>query len=263
MAMNPRLLRPLVTFDPRSIAGLAGWWDGADFSTFTLNGSNVTQWRNKSGTSRTLIQDTAARQPAYSSTAHNSKGGVTFDGGDSEFLTYSPLMFTFTGAATVFVVTKDAVRASNFNYGAYLAESTGSAAQKAVALLPGRFETAGIRPTTDVYGVHGRTADSTIDGTAASIFQYTWDNWSTHRSNAGLGVNNDSVAASSYGTLDPVNFTGDTRQGHVGRFSNDLSANSYLFATICEMLVYTVALTAPQRKSVRLYLGRKWAIPTT
>lgn len=50
MGMNPKLLRPRSTgFNPKSISGLALWLDASDLSTITLNGSNVSEWRDKSG----------------------------------------------------------------------------------------------------------------------------------------------------------------------------------------------------------------------
>jgi len=79
MPMNPRLLRPLDTgFNPRKIAGLQLWLDGSDSSTFTLNGSNVSEWRDKSGNGRHFAQDTAAQQPVAASNVKNGRGAVAF-----------------------------------------------------------------------------------------------------------------------------------------------------------------------------------------
>jgi hypothetical protein len=73
MGMNPRLLRPTPTgFDPRRIAGLALWLDAADSSTLTMNGSTVSEWRDKSGANRHATQTDAARQPGLAS------GGLSF-----------------------------------------------------------------------------------------------------------------------------------------------------------------------------------------
>jgi hypothetical protein len=42
MPMNPRLLRPTPTgFDLRRLSGLVQWYDAADQSTMTLNGTTV------------------------------------------------------------------------------------------------------------------------------------------------------------------------------------------------------------------------------
>jgi hypothetical protein len=79
MPMNPRLLRPLDTgFNPSKIAGLQLWLDGSDSSVFTLNGSTVSQWRDKSGNSRHFAQATAAQQPVAASNVKNGRGAVAF-----------------------------------------------------------------------------------------------------------------------------------------------------------------------------------------
>jgi len=41
------------------------WLDAADTSTVTLNGSTVSQWADKSGNGRNVVQATAANQPIY------------------------------------------------------------------------------------------------------------------------------------------------------------------------------------------------------
>lgn len=46
-------------------AGLALWLDADDAATITLNGSNVSQWRDKSGNGWHMSQAIAASQPAY------------------------------------------------------------------------------------------------------------------------------------------------------------------------------------------------------
>lgn len=47
---------------------LALWLDVDDSSTITLNGSTVSEWRDKSGNGRHVSQSTAANQPTYSAT---------------------------------------------------------------------------------------------------------------------------------------------------------------------------------------------------
>jgi hypothetical protein len=61
-------------------ASLAAWFDGYDSSTFTLVGSNVSQWRDKSGNNRHISQGTASDQPIYSATSFNSTPAVTAAG---------------------------------------------------------------------------------------------------------------------------------------------------------------------------------------
>lgn len=79
MAMSPRLLRPVASgFNPKQITGLQLWIDGSDSSTFTLNGSTVSEWRDKSGNGRHFAQATALRQPEVTTAAKNGKSAVAF-----------------------------------------------------------------------------------------------------------------------------------------------------------------------------------------
>jgi hypothetical protein len=61
---------------------LALWFDAADTSTITLNGSNVSQWNDKSGNARNFAQATAASQPAYLPTGYNGRPTLQTDGAD-------------------------------------------------------------------------------------------------------------------------------------------------------------------------------------
>jgi hypothetical protein len=63
--MNPRLLRPRQFATVPRLPGLEGWWDAADTSTVTLNGTSVSGWADKSGKGRNATQDTAGLQPTW------------------------------------------------------------------------------------------------------------------------------------------------------------------------------------------------------
>jgi hypothetical protein len=57
---NPTTMR---VFQPSDVDGLQVWLDAADTSVFTLSGSNVTQWRDKSGNARHFNPLNIARTP--------------------------------------------------------------------------------------------------------------------------------------------------------------------------------------------------------
>jgi len=69
---------PLSTFSPTNITGLNLWLDAADTSTLLLNGSNVTQWNDKSGNGRNFYQAVTSNQPTLSNSAINSLPSVAF-----------------------------------------------------------------------------------------------------------------------------------------------------------------------------------------
>lgn len=63
-------------FDPRSVPGCQLWFDAADSSTITLNGSTVSSWRDKSSNSYTVGQSTSSNQPTYTSNLLNGLPGI-------------------------------------------------------------------------------------------------------------------------------------------------------------------------------------------
>jgi hypothetical protein len=108
MAMSPRLLVPRATgFNPKSISGLAGWWDAADSAQFTLNNTDpanpgVSEWKDKSGFGRHAAQSTSGSQPSYRLAQRNGRNTVQFDG-TADFLT-GPWVVTLTAQSTFAVV---------------------------------------------------------------------------------------------------------------------------------------------------------------
>ena len=66
-------------FSPMTI-GADGWWDASDDSTLTKSGSSVSQWNDKSGWGRNLVQATAANQPVTGTNTLNGLTTITFDG---------------------------------------------------------------------------------------------------------------------------------------------------------------------------------------
>jgi hypothetical protein len=54
------------------------WVDADDYATFTFNGSNVSQWNDKSGNGNNAVQSNSGFQPEYSATLFNGKPAVNF-----------------------------------------------------------------------------------------------------------------------------------------------------------------------------------------
>lgn len=105
MSMSPKLLRPRQTgFDPRSISGLAAWYDANVASSITLNGSTVSQWNDLSGNGRHQVQATAALQPTYNATGLNGKGTLTTTG--TQWMQASAFETPAAGNYTAFLVVK-------------------------------------------------------------------------------------------------------------------------------------------------------------
>lgn len=103
--MNNRLLRPLASgFNPRSISGLAAWYDASLASSVTLNGTTVSQWDDLSGNNRHQLQATAAIQPIYNATGLNGRGTLTTTG--TQWMQASAFETSASGEYTAMMVMK-------------------------------------------------------------------------------------------------------------------------------------------------------------
>jgi hypothetical protein len=85
-------------------ASLALWLDADDASTIMLNGSTVSQWNDKSGNARNVLQATAANQPAYNTTGINSKPALVFDGVNDTLKSTANLGISGTQTFSIFAV---------------------------------------------------------------------------------------------------------------------------------------------------------------
>jgi len=82
-----------------SMLSTALWLDAADASTVLFNGSNVSEWRDKSGLGNHVSNGTPATQPTYLTTAFNGLPTVSFTATGQEVL--------FNGAMTNLVSNQD------------------------------------------------------------------------------------------------------------------------------------------------------------
>jgi hypothetical protein len=93
---------------PAELTGLALWLDAADSSTITLNGTDVSQWDDKSGNGNHVSNATAATQPPYLATGWNGKPTLSF--------TQSGLEFLFKDGVSNFAANEDFTIASAFEF---------------------------------------------------------------------------------------------------------------------------------------------------
>jgi hypothetical protein len=79
---NPKVSTPVsswLNFTPLSLSP-ALWLDAADTSTITESGGLVSQWDDKSGNGRNVVQATGANQPTTGTNTQNGLNVITFDG---------------------------------------------------------------------------------------------------------------------------------------------------------------------------------------
>ena len=238
MAMSPRLLRPRATgFNPRSISGLAAWYDASAASSITLNGSTVSQWADLSGNGRNQSQATAASQPTYNATGLNGKGTLTTTG--TQWMQASA--FASSSSATIFLVWKIASAAGtpyifqrgtvNDVHSFLMNPGTDQLQARRGASNQGTATVSGLG-TTDIWRV-GTLVFST---TLSRIYNGN-----------SVGTDNTATVSAPTGNKVLTLFALDsaTRAGHPG---------------IAEFLYYSSQLDDTQQSAVRTYLGKKWGI---
>lgn len=240
MAMNPRLLRPRQSgFDPKSISGLAAWWDAADSSSLTLDGSgNVSSWADKSGNGVTASQGTANNRPRPTAAALNGKQVLTFDGANDAL--------SFTGTArtdetAVVLLYANLPAAGQIRQASYLGNASSHGLIVTVKNDGG---------SNDVFGyLGGFTAPVTLRWTSAG--------------GVALGpiVTTIVRSAASGGVL----FVNGTQRATCTT-SNSFAMNQIGLTTsspsgyIAEVCIYSRALSASERQRVERYLGAKWGL---
>lgn len=94
-------------WSPADLAGtLVAWYDAQDVGTITQSGGDVSQWDDKSGNARHMVQATGSRQPAYGANAlAPGYPGLTYTEADDTQLVapVSGITSTMTGYVVAFL----------------------------------------------------------------------------------------------------------------------------------------------------------------
>jgi hypothetical protein len=235
-------------FDPRTIPNCALWLDPADTSTVTLNGSNVSQLRDKSGLGYNMSQATSGNQPTYS-TSLNGNRMITFTQASSTRLSnVSFPAFIGAGAASYFLVEYNMTSASGNpapfgysagpNFGLIYQYNPGN-------VVGGTNFISGFQPFRDV-----TTFDVAFYSPVPRISYLNIPNTGSGMVGFINGVSR-SVGTQSAGT-------------YSGTFSVGSGTNGFVSGNICELIVFNRSLTSSERQQVEGYLAQKWwVIPPT
>jgi hypothetical protein len=216
------------SFTPTQISGCLVWLDAADSATFTLSGSNVTQWRDKSGNAN-HFSTLAGTSPTYSSNE------VAFPSGGVMRSSASIALTLNTYAVIVFKL----MQPSDFSY-----------VLSFTSMSPGGFT--GHYSIRAYAGILGGTAAS--PGNEADFGNATYFVNGTFNPSFGTGTySNSPVVVAAKNT----NLTGTT--------TVELSAaiGRYFVGRMYEVILYSSPPTTTQRQQLEGYLAWKWGIQTS
>ena len=281
--MNPRLLRPTASgFSPRSISGLVAWFDADDVSTFTLSGTAVSEWRDKSGNGYAVSQGTGNNQPARTGKV-KGRATIEFDGtNDVLFSTDTGIAQAYNGdkSVTVFVVGEMQSSAEYsvnplgvwFSFGStssgtpflYIRSAAGAGTMQMVPRNDAG-STAGIVNLSNVGPAY---ADPAGDFFIASVSVQS-QSPSVARVHTVMTATGDSITP-------PRNLQGSTTTSAASRPSGNTTVNRFSIgalgqsgfsdhfpARISEVIIYSRILSDSERARVVALLGKKYNVTTS
>jgi hypothetical protein len=225
---------------------LALWLDADDFSTITLNGSTVSQWRDKSGNGCHASQNDPARQPTY--TANGLNGNVlTFDG-VNDFLSFSVPVLSTTHSL-FFVFTPTIENQTGTVFGQWTAGQTGRFLFNANQNSLGTTQVGKLNPfnsTATAGGGGGFAADVSISNTPTLITSISTtgsEQWKLFKN----GAQWDSATITSV-------FTGVNSA--IGSSNATGSLNPFDGA-VSELVLFPSVLSTTDRQRLEGYLAHK------
>jgi hypothetical protein len=235
---TPSLLREKVTH----------WYDAKDASTFTLTGSTVNQWRDKSGNGRHLNSNIfPPDSPSYTTTTFNGQPGVDYSN-----YKWQDTYPTGTGSS------------GEYNLTFFMAHSWGT-----TGVAYGRMWTHGASASGDAFSyLRGPNATDGYLSLEGSVEQSFYEGWTTSPKISSGGkfgnlpsdyklwhdgslLTKSSQAADNVQSTSPtslkINANGDYQQ------RNDQRIGEMVFC-------FGYALTDAERQTVEGYLAHRWAL---
>jgi hypothetical protein len=235
-------------FSPIRLPGCFGWYDFADTSVITLNGSDISQISDKSIYGNHLTQGTASAQPLYQLNAFNGKNCARFDGDDSQFL----IKQSATGTPDAWGYTLFAVSTTS------ISSSTTTIMSLADNDEETSFDSCRQNITTAANFTCRTTAGTDsiawIESTLAldELYLYRFELIDgTSRQTFVNGVQGDSGSlALAYEKRNAIGI-GATVRNTVANFH---------YGRVCEVIMYNTLLSQPLAEQVENYLTEKWGI---
>ena len=229
------ILEPYAGLRPDHLIGLAVWLDADDPATFTLAGSQVTEWWDQSTGAHHFGQAAGPTCPTRDATI-GDRPAVRFTGASGQLITAAAFASAFT-AAEMFVVLRNVTEATSAGFMGGAWGTSGSAQHY---------------PFSDgqVYEPWGTTIRHTLGNPTPSLLDPHLYNVRTAPGSYVAEINGAPFYSSASNT---VGFGAGT----VGFGFNSFF---YFDGVIAEFVMYNRVLTADERLDVEDYLQTKWGL---
>ena len=246
-------------WDPSELgADLALWLDANDASTITLNGSNVSQWDDKSGNNHHVIQATSSAQPTYQPTGFVGKPTVYFDDTDDVLAcattNVSSLGDLFYGAAFEMVSDTGLWRPI---VGTNTSENSASGGTLLLQKMSSRSEV----------GIHDTGRVDTGSTYAVQVTDILAPRIATVGRAGGTLGNGGTITVTATGPSQPSYLTQATQTWATGENTTRIqiggrqqSGVSWSNSNISEVIVCNTDLSTDDRQKLEGYLAWKWGL---
>jgi hypothetical protein len=233
-------------------SGLLLWLDAADDSTFSYSsGTEVSQWRDKSGNNFHANQATVGQQPSRVNTL-NGRKSVNFTSANGDYLRVNSGM-VFTNSVTAIVFIKPSTQTLAYanildqdhsmdGYNGWVIQRNNTASQWLVWLA--------------------NAANTTwLNTNAVSYADYTSQIVTLRKGSSTLTLSSNGTSSGDVAVADQqirqANYVGL----NIGYWR--AGAGRYYNGEMCEIVVYNRDLSLTELKQVHTYLGQKWGISNT
>lgn len=219
----------------------SAWFDAADLSTISV-ATGVSEWRDKSGNSKHLVQATTASQPSIEVDTASGLSVLRFDG-SNDFMSCTTWSDTITSQSSFALFN---VNAHNTYYGRVYTQAAAGVADTAYVncLQWASFPT---------YGSYTGGSSVVAEITLATA---TWNLWSNVHD--GQSITNRTSDATASGSVPTLNLSLATlRVGDEINTNNTPSFNG-LFAELVICNNYTAS--SRDTEMMQGYMAHKWAL---
>ena len=217
-------------FLPTQISNCSLWLDGADSSSFTLSGSAVTQWNDKSGNGGNATQSTSGNRPTFTGS------GAIFNAASNQHFN---LNTTFSSTHSIFIVATPTSASQVYLFGrtypsghpTFIINYTGSSLE----YYPGgdgSTRTTFASPTSTFIAGYVRNFGTSVFG------RYNGNQVTISAAPTSEG---SSLAWGSLGCSAPI-------------------YGNFYTGTIYEFMIFNTVLTTTQCQTIESYLAQKWGL---
>jgi hypothetical protein len=225
------------SFSPLDLSP-ALWLDASDTATITASLGSVSQWDDKSGNGRNVTQGTAAAQPTTGSATQNGLNALSFDGADA---LHRSTTLSLGPDNTVVVVASPSSGTQD-----YLLALIAVIGQRSIITKYNSQSYEWYQAEVGIFtrftlGASGLSGVNTLIAVKSGNNVTSLVNGSSSGSASGAGTT----------TLDVATTVG----------ASDSNGVSGAAATICEVIVYTTAITGDDLTNLSDYLRDKWGTP--